>query len=110
MRSPVRWEGRFKRGLGDAGDRNFFDPADPPWPAIYEFRLDADADFYRLRVVDGRLVELARGYLEGQADALVDGDRMAVHKMIEAAKVAQGVTVTGDRGVVERLLAAVRVP
>jgi hypothetical protein len=41
---------------------------------------------------------------------LVDGDRMAVHKMIEAAKVAQGVTVTGDRGAVERLLAAVRVP
>jgi hypothetical protein len=65
MRSPVRWEGRFKRGLGDAGDRNFFDPADPPWTAIHEFRLDADADFYRLRVVDGRLVELARGYLEG---------------------------------------------
>jgi len=60
--------------------------------------------------VDGRLVQLARGDLGDQADALVEGDRMAVHEMIETARVAQGVSITGDRRAVERLLAAVRVP
>jgi hypothetical protein len=35
---------------------------------------------------------------------------MAVHEMIETARVAQGVSIIGDRRAVERLLAAVRVP
>ena len=110
MRSPVKREGRLSADSVMLAIRSFFDPADPLWTATYEFRLDADADVYLLRVVDGRLVELARGDLGGQADALVEGDRMAVHEMIETAKVAQGVSVTGDRRAVERLLAAVRVP
>ena len=92
------------------GLRTFFDPGDGPrWTATYEFRLDRDV--YRARVVDGRLAELVRGDAGGRADVVVAGTRYAVGDLLErGAGLAEGVTVTGDREALERLLAAVPRP
>jgi len=109
MRSPVvKREGRLSADSVMLAIRSFFRPADPPWTATVEFQLDADV--YRVRVVDGQLAELARGEVAGQPDARIEGDRMAVHELIETGTAPGHVTITGDRDAVERLLAAVRMP
>lgn len=109
MRSPVvNREGRLSADSVMLAVRSFFRASDQPWTATYEFRLGADV--YRVRVVDGRLVELTRGEVAGQPDARIEGDRMAVHELIESGTAPRAVTITGDRGAVVRLLAAVGIP
>ena len=109
MRSPVvKREGRLSADSVMLAVRSFFRAGDQPWTSTYEFQLDADV--YRVRVVDGRLAELARGEVAGQPDARIEGDRMAVHELIETGTPPDGVTISGDQGAVQRLLAAVRIP
>ena len=109
MRSPVvKREGRLSADSVMLAIRSFFRSGDQTWTATYEFRLDADV--YRVRVVDGALAELARGEAAGQPDARIEGDRMAVHELIETGNATEDLTITGDHGAVERLLAAVRIP
>ena len=91
MRSPVvKREGRLSADSVMLAVRSFFRAGDQPWTATYEFRLDADV--YRVRVVDGRLAELARGEVAGQPDARIEGDRMAVHELIETGTAPEDVT------------------
>ena len=114
MRSPVPRAGRVSADSMMLGLRTFFDPGDgPPWTATYEFRLDRDV--YRLRVVDGRLTELARGDTAGLADVVVAGPRDDVGALldglgapIDRGTAPEGVTVTGDRAALDRLVAATR--
>jgi DNA-binding HxlR family transcriptional regulator len=107
MSSPVPRSGRVSADSMMLGMRTFFDPGDgPPWTATYEFRLDRDV--YRLRVVDGRLVELARGDTDGLADVVVAGPREGVGELLDGGTAPEGVTVTGDREALDRLLAATR--
>jgi len=109
MRSPVvKREGRLSADSVMLAIQSFFRAGDQAWTATYEFRLDTDV--YRVRVVDGQLAELARGEAAGQPDALIEGDRMAVHELIETGTAPGNVTITGDHDAVERLLAAVRIP
>jgi len=108
MRSPVvKREGRLSADSVMLAVRSFFRP-DQPWTATYEFRLDADV--YRVRVVDGELAELARGEPVDRPDARIEGDRMAVHELIETGTAPDTVTISGDPSAVQRLLAAVRIP
>ena len=114
MRSPVPRAGRVSADSMMLGLRTFFDPGDgPPWTATYEFRLDRDV--YRLRVVDGRLTELARGDTAGLADVVVAGPCDDVGALldglgapIDRGTAPEGVTVTGDRAALDRLVAATR--
>jgi DNA-binding HxlR family transcriptional regulator len=110
MRSPVvPRSGRLSADSVMLGLRTFFDrAAGPPWTATYEFRLDPDV--YVLRVVDGRLASLARGEAAGPTDAVVSGNPLAVNEFLEGGRSpddVDGVTVTGDRAAVDRLLLAV---
>jgi DNA-binding HxlR family transcriptional regulator len=112
MRSPVPRTGRISADSMMLGLRTFFDPGDGPvWTATYEFRLDRDV--YRLRVVDGRLTELARGDTAGLADVVVAGPRDGVGALLDGegapldgGTAPEGVTVAGDRAALARLLAA----
>jgi hypothetical protein len=114
MRSPVPRTGRVSADSMMLGLRTFFDPGDgPPWTATYEFRLDRDV--YRLRVVDGRLTELARGDTAGLADVVVAGPRDGVGALLDGegapldgGTAPEGVTVAGDRAALDRLVAATR--
>ena len=47
-----------------------------------------------------RLAELARGEAAGQPDARIEGDRMAVHELIETGTATEDLTITGDQGAV----------
>ena len=109
MRSPVvKREGRLSADSVMLAIRSFFRAGDQGWTSTYEFRLDTDV--YRVRVVGGQLAELARGEAAGQPDARIEGDRMAVHELIETGTAPGNVKITGDHDVVVRLLAAVRIP
>jgi DNA-binding HxlR family transcriptional regulator len=108
MGSPVPRRGRVSADSTMLGLRTFFDPGDGPmWTASYEFRLDRDV--YRVRVVDGRLEELARGEVDGPADVTVAGPREGVQALLDGETAApDGVTVDGDRAALDHLLAATR--
>ena len=107
MRSPLPRTGRVSADSMMLGLRTFFDPGDGPrWTATYELRLDRDV--YRLRVVDGRLVELARGDAAGLADVVVAGPREGVGALLDDGTAPEGVTVAGDRAALDRLRAATR--
>jgi DNA-binding HxlR family transcriptional regulator len=107
MRSPVPRQGRVSADSTMLGLRTFFDPGDGPmWTANYEFRLDRDV--YRVRVVEGRLAELARGEVDGRADVTVAGPREGVQALLDGDAAPPGVTVDGDRAVLDHLLAATR--
>ena len=107
MRSPLPRTGRVSADSMMLGLRTFFDPGDGPrWTATYEFRLDRDV--YRLRVVDGRLVELTRGDAAGFADVVVAGPREGVGALLDDGTAPEGVTVAGDRAALDRLRAATR--
>ncbi|GAA4149132.1 winged helix-turn-helix transcriptional regulator [Phytohabitans flavus] len=92
----------------------FFDPgASEPWTATFEIRLGPSA--YRLKVLDGRLVEVARGEAWGEPDARVETDgetfgALLAGERVAAAQVAGRLAVTGDADAVQRLLDAVRMP
>lgn len=109
MRSPVPRQGRLSADSVMLGLRTFFDHEQgPPWTARYEFHLDRDV--YQISVVDGSLVELARGDAGGRADVVVTGPRTAVQEILGGAADPGTVTVTGDRTALDRLLAAVCKP
>jgi DNA-binding HxlR family transcriptional regulator len=108
MRSPVPRQGRLSADTVMLGLRTFFGgDQGPPWTALYEFRLDRDV--YRLRVVDGRIEELVRGEAGPGADVVVAGSQPAVQELLDGGT-HDGVTVTGDRGALDRLLGAARKP
>jgi hypothetical protein len=94
----------------------FFDPgADPAWTASLEIRLGPGT--YRLRVVGGRLVEVARGEAAGEPDARLETDPATFGALVggggervAAAATAGRVALTGDAEAVQRLLDAVRTP
>lgn len=105
MGSPVPRRGRVSADSTMLGLRTFFTPDDgPPWTATFEFHLDRDV--YRLRVVDGQLDEVARGEVAGRADVTVAGPREAVQALLDGLAHPEIVTVTGDRRLLDRLIAA----
>jgi DNA-binding HxlR family transcriptional regulator len=113
VRSPVPRQGRLSADSIMLGLRTFFDTehASEParrWTALYEFRLDHNV--FRLRVVDGRLEELVRGDAAGAADVVASGPQTGVQALLDGGAQPPGVTVTGDRSALDRLLAAVRPP
>lgn len=112
VRSPVPRQGRISADSIMLGLRTFFDaaPGSEParrWTALYEFRLDRDV--YRLRVVDGRLEELARGDAGGAADVVISGTRVGVQALLDGDARAPAM-VAGDRSALDRLMAATRTP
>jgi DNA-binding HxlR family transcriptional regulator len=109
VRSPVPREGRLTADSIMLGLRTFFDPDRvAPWTALYEFRLDGTV--FRLRVTDGRLTGLARGDGPDSPDLVVAGPRAAVRAVLDGHPPADGVSVTGDRTLLDRLLTATRPP
>jgi hypothetical protein len=81
------------------------DDTTAPWTALYEFRIDRNV--FRLRVVDGRLVELARGEAD-RPDTVVVGPQAAVQAVFERKPMDDALSVTGDREALDRLVAATR--
>jgi DNA-binding HxlR family transcriptional regulator len=113
IRSPAPRRGRLSADSIMLGLRTFFEPefaARPAqrWTALYEFHLDHNV--FRLRVVDGRLDELARGGAAGAADLVVSGPQAAVQALLDGDVQPTDVTLTGDRSALDRLLAATRPP
>jgi DNA-binding HxlR family transcriptional regulator len=112
VRSPVvPLEGELTDDSVMLGLRTFFDRgAAPPWTATYHVRLARDS--YRLEVVRGRLVGLARAEPRRPVDATIETTRetlMSVRtgaESLEAAARAGRLTMTGDVQAVRRLLAA----
>jgi DNA-binding HxlR family transcriptional regulator len=107
VRSPVPREGRLTADSVMLGLRTFFDPerVPHPWTALFEFRLDRHV--FRLRVVDGRLTELARG-AAAAPDVVVAGPQAGVQAVLDGASAVDGVSVTGDRALLGNLLSASR--
>jgi DNA-binding HxlR family transcriptional regulator len=119
IRSPAPRKGRLTADSMMLGLRTFFSTdAMPPWTAHYEFRIDRTV--FRLRVVDGRLEELARDPAVTEsadpADTVVVGPQAAVAALLEGRAVFEGkpiddaLRVTGDRKSLDRLVAATRPP
>jgi DNA-binding HxlR family transcriptional regulator len=93
----------------------FFEPdGGRSWTASFEIRLGPGA--YRLRVADGRLVEVARGEAPGEPDARLESDPETFGALIgggervATAAAAGRLAVDGDAEAVQRLLDAVRTP
>ncbi|MFE3451785.1 winged helix-turn-helix transcriptional regulator [Nonomuraea sp. NPDC059194] len=113
MRSPVvPLTGGISADTVLLGLRAFFVPRpDAPWTATYRIALERDV--YRVEVVDGELVTVAREQVSGPADAFLESDHITLqavlaHERSLAAAIGDGtLTVTGDLEVVRRLVGAV---
>lgn len=117
VRSPVvPLAGEVSADSVMLGVRTFFgaEPAEP-WTAGYEIWLGREC--YRLRVVDGRLIELARGQADGAPDVVVRTTKVAFQSVLNheeplADAVAAGrLTVDGDLWLLQHLVdAPLRLP
>jgi DNA-binding HxlR family transcriptional regulator len=104
VRSPVPRQGRLTADSMMLGLRTFFSSDGiEPWTARYEFRIDRNV--FRLRVVDGRLEDLARGEAD-RPDIVVAGSQAAVQSVLEGKSMDDALSVTGDREALDRLVAA----
>ncbi|TDE08745.1 winged helix-turn-helix transcriptional regulator [Jiangella asiatica] len=117
VRSPVvPLAGEVSADSVMLGLRTFFgsryDDERAAWSATYEIWLDRDP--YRLRVDDGRLVELARGGANGGPDVIVRTTKATWQAVLDRSEpladaVAAGrLDVTGDLGLLQRLIDAPR--
>lgn len=105
-RSPVPRTGRLTADSIMLGLRTFFDPDRvAPWTALYEFRFDRTV--FRLRVVDGRVTELARGEATNP-DLVVAGPQAGVQAVLAGEPLPDHVSVTGDPALLGHLLTATR--
>lgn len=106
--SPVPRAGRLTADSIMLGMRTFFDPGrQEPWSGTFEFRLDRNV--FRLRVVAGAVLELARGEAE-RPDVVVTGPQAAVEAVLEGKSHGDEVSVTGHPDLLRRLLTATRPP
>ncbi|MBB3732977.1 winged helix-turn-helix transcriptional regulator [Nonomuraea dietziae] len=92
--------------------RSTFSPSDEPdWSANYEIRIGAD--IFAVRVISGRLTEMARGQAAGPADAAIITDHKTLGLLVNheedlETSVGSGrMTLAGDVGAARRFLAAV---
>lgn len=113
MRSPiVPLAGDISADTVLLGLRAFFVPQpDAPWTATYRIALDRDV--YRVDVVDGELVAVARGEVTDPVAAHLESDHLTLQSVLSherslaAAIDAGGLTVRGALDAVERLIGAI---
>lgn len=105
--------GRFGADSIMVALRSFFRARpDAPWTASYEIRLGLNR--FAVRVVDGALVEAARGEHHDRPDTVMDtdpgtlGELMAGALTVAGAADARRLTLTGDAAAAQRLLDAAR--
>jgi DNA-binding HxlR family transcriptional regulator len=115
VRSPVPLTGVLTADPAMLGLRTFFgEGRRPPWTATYHVRLEGDS--YVVRVVDGRLVELARDEPRGPVDATVETTPATFNRVWTGAEaiddaIGEGrLSVHGDERAVRRLLAPTALP
>jgi DNA-binding HxlR family transcriptional regulator len=112
MRAPVPPDAHLGPDPVLLGMRTFFRRT-PGWDATVQIRLDGEA--YALRVTDGALTDLRRGPAQ-RPDATLTAPVGTQHAVrtgaltLAAAEESGALAVSGDRAVVERLLAAVPLP